>query len=263
MEQVLCPPGPNPSHDPGRGSGALSEQPPPEPAKVQIPERRVAAEDPERGRHLAMTSQPLLFVVLDLTGTFVFALNGALTAVHAARLDVVGVLTLGVITALGGGIVRDVLIGSIPPAAFRDWRYLALAVGGGLVAFALSRWLDRLENPILMFDAVGLSVFAVLGASKAIAFGLGIGPAIILGAVTGVGGGTIRDALLRQIPSVLHSDLYAIPALVGAAITVGTIRAGVYGIAAALAAAAVCFVIRMLGIRFGLNAPAPPGRKDT
>ncbi|MBV8992382.1 MAG: TRIC cation channel family protein, partial [Pseudonocardiales bacterium] len=165
------------------------------------------------------------------------------------------------ITALGGGIIRDVLIGSVPPATFRDWRYLALAVGGGLVAFALSQWLDRLEMPIIVLDAVGLSVFAVIGASKAVAFGLDVGPAIILGTITGVGGGTIRDTLVRQIPSVLHSELYAIPALIGAAITVATIRAGVYGIAAALAAAAVCFVIRMLGIRFNLHAPAPPGIK--
>jgi uncharacterized membrane protein YeiH len=210
-----------------------------------------------------MTTESPLLLALDLTGTFVFALNGALTAVHAARLDIVGVLTLGMITALGGGIIRDVLIGSVPPAAFRDWRYLALAAGGGLVAFALSHWLDRLEIPIIVLDAVGLSVFAVIGASKALAFGLDVGPAIILGTLTGVGGGTIRDTLVRQIPSVLHSELYAIPALIGAAVTVATIRAGVYGVTAALAAAAVCFVIRMLGVRFSINAPAPPGTKDT
>jgi len=210
-----------------------------------------------------MTTESPLLLALDLTGTFVFALNGALTAVHAARLDIVGVLTLGMITALGGGIIRDVLIGSVPPAAFRDWRYLALAAGGGLVAFTLSHWLDRLEIPIIVLDAVGLSVFAVIGASKALAFGLDVGPAIILGTITGVGGGTIRDTLVRQIPSVLHSELYAIPALIGAAVTVATIRAGVYGVTAALAAAAVCFVIRMLGVRFSINAPAPPGTKDT
>jgi uncharacterized membrane protein YeiH len=210
-----------------------------------------------------MTTELPLLLALDLTGTFAFALNGALTAVHAARLDIVGVLALGMITALGGGIIRDVLIGSVPPATFRDWRYLALAAGGGLVAFALSQWLDRLEMPIIVLDAVGLSVFAVIGASKALAFGLDVGPAIILGTITGVGGGTIRDALVRQIPSVLHSELYAIPALIGAAVTVATIRAGVYGIAAALGAAAVCFVIRMLGVRFSLNAPAPPGTKGT
>jgi uncharacterized membrane protein YeiH len=208
-----------------------------------------------------MTTELPLVLALDLTGTFVFALNGALTAVQAARLDIVGVLTLGVITALGGGIIRDVLIGSVPPATFRDWRYLALAAGGGLIAFALSQWLRRLEMPITVLDAVGLSVFAVIGASKAVAFGLDVGPAIILGTITAVGGGTIRDTLVRQIPSVLHSELYAIPALIGAAVTVVTIRAGVYGVAAALAAAAVCFVIRMLGVRFRLNAPAPPGAR--
>jgi uncharacterized membrane protein YeiH len=208
-----------------------------------------------------MTTELPLVLALDLTGTFVFALNGALTAVQAARLDIVGVLTLGMITALGGGIIRDVLIGSVPPATFRDWRYLVLAAGGGLIAFALSQWLRRLEMPIVVLDAVGLSVFAVIGASKAVAFGLDVGPAIILGTITAVGGGTIRDTLVRQIPSVLHSELYAIPALIGAAVTVATIRAGVYGVAAALAAAAICFVIRMLGVRFRLNAPAPPGTR--
>jgi uncharacterized membrane protein YeiH len=208
-----------------------------------------------------MTTELPLVLALDLTGTFVFALNGALTAVQAARLDIVGVLALGMITALGGGIIRDVLIGSVPPATFRDWRYLALAVGGGLIAFVLSQWLRRLEMPIIVLDAVGLSVFAVIGASKAVAFGLDVGPAIILGTITAVGGGTIRDTLVRQIPSVLHSELYAIPALIGAVVTVATIRAGVYGVAAALAAAAICFVIRMLGVRFRLNAPAPPGTR--
>lgn len=207
-----------------------------------------------------MTEPPLL-LALDLIGTFVFAVNGALTGLEAARLDIVGMVTLGMVTAVGGGIVRDVLIGSVPPATFRDWRYLALAAGGGLIAFALSQWLDRLEMPIIVLDAVGLSVFAVIGASKALNFGLDVGPAIILGTITGVGGGTIRDTLVRQIPSVLHSELYAIPALIGAAVTVATIRAGVYGIAAALGAAAVCFVIRMLGVRFSLNAPTPPGIK--
>jgi uncharacterized membrane protein YeiH len=206
-----------------------------------------------------MTTEPPLLVVLDLIGTFVFGLNGALTAVRATRLDVVGVVTLGMITAMGGGIIRDVLIGDVPPATLRDWRYLALAAGGGLLAFALSHWLHRLEMPINVLDAVGLSVFAVIGASKAAAFGLGVWPAIILGTITGVGGGTIRDSLLGRVPSVLRSELYAIPALAAAAVTVAAIQMGVYGLAAALSAAAVCFVIRMLGVAFGLNAPGPPG----
>jgi uncharacterized membrane protein YeiH len=176
-----------------------------------------------------MHAEPTLLLALDLTGTFVFGLNGALTAVRAARLDVVGVVTLGMMTALGGGVIRDVLIGSIPPATFLDWRYFALAAGGGLIAFALSKRLSRLETPITVLDAIGLSVFAVIGASKAIDFGLGITPAVLLGVVTAVGGGTIRDTLVRQIPTVLRSELYAIPALVGAAITVATMRIGVYG----------------------------------
>jgi uncharacterized membrane protein YeiH len=208
-----------------------------------------------------MTTASPLLLALDLTGTFAFGLNGALTAVRATRLDIVGVLTLGVITAMGGGIIRDVLIGDVPPATLRDWRYLALAVGGGLVAFALSQWLHRLESPINVLDAVGLSVFAVIGASKALAFGLGVGPAIVLGTITGVGGGTIRDTLIGQVPIVLRSELYAIPASIAAGITVATIRMGVYGLPAALAAAAVCFVVRMLGVHFGLNAPGPPGAR--
>lgn len=209
-----------------------------------------------------MTAEPPLLLVLDLLGTFAFGLNGALTAVRAAQLDIVGVVTLGVITAMGGGIIRDVLIGDVPPATFRDWRYLALAVLGGLVAFALSHWLDRLEAPINVLDAIGLSVFAVIGASKAMAFGLGVGPAIVLGAVTGVGGGTIRDTLVRQVPSVLRSDLYAIPALIAAALTVAAVHLGIYGLPAALAAAAICFAVRMLGVVLGLNAPRPPGARN-
>ncbi|MCV7178328.1 trimeric intracellular cation channel family protein [Mycolicibacterium sphagni] len=206
-----------------------------------------------------MIGEPPLLLVLDLIGTFVFGLNGALTAVRAARLDVVGVVTLGMTTALGGGIIRDVLIGFIPPATFRDWRYFALAFAGALIAFALSRGLARLEIPITVFDAIGLSVFAVLGASTAMRHSLGIAPSILLGVVTAVGGGTLRDVLIRQIPTVLRSELYAIPALVAAAITVAAIHFHVYGVPAALGAVAACFVIRMLGVRFGLNLPGPPG----
>jgi len=206
-----------------------------------------------------MTTESPLLLALDLTGTFAFALNGALTAVRTVRLDIVGVVTLGMITALGGGILRDILINALPPATFRDWRYLSVAAIGGLIAFGLGRWLDRMIVPITVLDALGLSLFAVTGASKALSFGLGAGQAVILGAITGVGGGTIRDVLIRQVPTVLSSGLYAIPALVAAAVTVGTERAGVYGVPAALGAATACFVIRMIGVRYGLNAPRPPG----
>lgn len=206
-----------------------------------------------------MDTQPPLLFALDLTGTFVFGLNGALTALRATHLDVVGVVTLGMMTALGGGVIRDVLIGSIPPATFVSWPYFALAVSGALIAFALNNVLARWEMSITVLDAIGLSVFAVIGTTKALAYGLGVAPAALLGVITAVGGGTIRDTMVGQVPSVLRSELYAIPALVGAALTVLAIKLDVYNLATALAAAAVCFVIRMLGVRYQLNAPRPPG----
>src|SRR3954452_18149060 len=107
-----------------------------------------------------MSVGPPLLLALDLTGTFAFAVNGALTAVRAARLDIVGVVALGMITALGGGIIRDVLIHRLPPATFSDWRYLAVAAAGGLIAFVSGRHLERLNTPITVLDAAGLSLFA-------------------------------------------------------------------------------------------------------
>jgi uncharacterized membrane protein YeiH len=203
-----------------------------------------------------------LLIALDLAGTFAFALNGALTAVRAAKLDIVGVVTLGMVTAVGGGIVRDILLGAVPPATFNDWRYLTVAAAGGLIAFALGRRLDRLADPIIAFDAMGLSLFAVTGALKGVDYGIGPMQAIILGAVTAVGGGTIRDTMLGRIPSVLRSELYAIPALVAATIVVLGERAGANALAPALIGAAVCFAIRMLGVRYDLQAPRPPAHPE-
>jgi uncharacterized membrane protein YeiH len=208
-----------------------------------------------------------VLLALDLTGVFAFAVNGALTALRVVRLDIVGVITLGMITALGGGIIRDVLLDSLPPATFSDWRYLAVAAGGGLVAFLFGRHLDRLATVLTVADAAGLSLFAVTGASKAFQLGLGPAPAVILGAVTGAGGGTLRDVLVRRIPSVLTSGLYATPALLGATATVVALETGGYGLGTAIAAAALCFLVRMVAVRFRLNAPTPrtapePGPDD-
>jgi uncharacterized membrane protein YeiH len=203
-----------------------------------------------------------VLLVLDLVGTFAFALNGALTAVRAAHVDIVGVVTLGMITAVGGGIIRDILLGALPPATFVDWRYLAVAAAGGLIAFVFSRGLSRFASPIDVLDAAGLSLFAITGAGKALELGVGPVQAIILGTVTGVGGGTMRDVLIGQVPSVLSSGLYAIPALVGAALVVVATSSGldqVLGAPVALGAAVVCFLIRMVGLHFGLDAPRPPG----
>src|SRR5918911_4348672 len=157
-----------------------------------------------------MGFQAPLLLALDLAGTFAFAVNGALTALRMVRLDIVGVVTLGMVTALGGGIIRDVLLDSLPPATFSNWRYLAVAAGGGLVAFLFGRRLERLNTPITVLDAAGLSLFAVTGASKAIALGFGPAQAVIVGAMTAVGGGTLRDVLIRQIPPVLRRGPFAL-----------------------------------------------------
>jgi uncharacterized membrane protein YeiH len=202
-----------------------------------------------------MDTTSALFLVLDLTGVFAFALNGALTAVQVARLDIVGVVTLGIVTALGGGIIRDVFLDALPPATFSDWRYLAVAAVGGLVAFVFGRRLERWINPILVLDAAGLSLFAVTGALKTLDYGGGPAQAVILGAVTAVGGGTVRDVLIGRIPVVLRNELYAVPALVGALLLVTAAKLGAPDVAAAVGGAVLCFAIRMLGVRFGLEAP--------
>lgn len=204
---------------------------------------------------------PGALLAVDLAGTAVFALNGALTAIRAARLDIVGVLALGMMTALGGGVIRDVIIDSLPPATFRDWRYLVVAAAGALVAFTWGRRLDRAGFAIEVLDAVGLSLFAVAGATKALGAGLGPLQAVILGGVTAVGGGTVRDVMIGRVPTVLWSGLYAVPALVGAAIAVVGVEMGADTGARVWVmtsvGALVCFVIRLVGIRFDLNAPAP------
>ncbi|MGH7912715.1 MAG: trimeric intracellular cation channel family protein [Candidatus Dormibacteraceae bacterium] len=202
-----------------------------------------------------MIADPTLLIVLELIGTFVFGLNGALTAMAAERLDLVGVVVLGMMTALGGGIVRDILIGALPPATFRDWRYLVVALGSAAVAFLTRRYLTRVMRAINLFDAAGLSLFCVTGTTVAFAHGLGPLQSTILGAITAVGGGTIRDVIIRRVPVVLTSGLYAVPALVGAAITAVALDLRFYSVVVAPAAALVCFAIRLVGLRYNLNVP--------
>jgi len=200
-------------------------------------------------------------VVLDLVGTFAFALNGALIAVRTTRLDIVGVVTLGMITALGGGTIRDVFLAALPPATFVDWRYLVVAAVGGLLAFLTGHYLERIYGAINVLDAAGLSLFAVTGALKALDLGFGPAQAVVVGGITGVGGGTLRDVLIRQVPSVLSSGLYAVPAIVGATAVVVADLLGGRGPVAAVGAAGLCFAIRMLGVHFDVDAPLPPGSR--
>jgi uncharacterized membrane protein YeiH len=201
---------------------------------------------------------PTLLLVLNLAGTFVFGLSGGLAGVQK-RLDAFGVVVLAVVVGLAGGITRDLLIG-IPPQTFRDWRYLAAAGGAGLFTFVAPPALERLERPILILDAAGLALFCVTGASTAIDHHVGTAGAIVLGAITGVGGGVLRDVLVREIPVVLRTGLYAIPALIGAAIVVTASESGTHNLAFPIIGATVCFLIRVAGVYFDLNIPQAPGR---
>lgn len=211
-----------------------------------------------------MSTGATLQLALDLAGTFVFGLNGALTAMEAENLDIVGVVALAVITALGGGIIRDVLIGSLPPAAFRDWRYLAVGGGAGVAAFVAHQLWLRVQASITLFDAAGLALFCVTGTTTAFAAHLGPFQSVILGTITGVGGGTARDIVIRRVPTVLSSGLYAIPAACGATLTAVALALHFYSDTVAVLAAALCFSIRMVGVRFNLNAPTPrPGPSAT
>jgi uncharacterized membrane protein YeiH len=194
-------------------------------------------------------------LLLELVGVFAFALDGALVAMRATHLDLFGVVALGVVTAVGGGILRDVLLGELPPATFRTWYYLATATGGALVAFWGHRLLARMSRPILVFDTIGLSLFSVTGAQLALDAGVGAGQAILLGGLTGVGGGTLRDVLVRRVPSVLTGGLYAVPALVGAVVAVlGTVLGFSPG-ASAFVGGVLCAALRTGGVLGGWHAP--------
>jgi uncharacterized membrane protein YeiH len=195
-----------------------------------------------------------LVLVLDLIGTFVFALAGATAGVRR-HLDLFGVLVLSFAAATAGGIVRDVLIGAVPPAAMSDWRYVAASILAGIVTFRWSGVIERLRNPVRMFDAAGLALFAVAGAHKALAFGLNPVMAALLGMLTGIGGGIVRDLLLAQIPLVLRSELYAVAALAGAIVVVLGDRLSLDPVATALTGAVLCFSLRMIALRLGWRLP--------
>ena len=201
-------------------------------------------------------------VVLDLLGIFVFAITGGLVAVRKT-LDVFAVLVLAGATGLGGGFIRDVLIGAVPPAALADWRYLLVPVAAGLVTFWFHPALGRMERVVNVFDAAGLSLFCVTGALKALAFGLGPVPAALLGMVTGIGGGMVRDVLAGRVPVVFRGELYATPALVGATIAVLAHRAGLGSVLVTLPAAGLCFGWGLLAMRLGWTAPSPTGTPST
>ena len=200
-----------------------------------------------------------LLFALELVGTFVFALSGAIAGVKR-RLDLFGVLVLAFVAGNVGGITRDVLIGATPPAPISDWRYLGVSLLAGVLAFWWYPNLDRLWSSVLVFDGAGLALFAVSGTQKALAYGLDPVMAALLGMLTGIGGGMARDVLLADIPTVLRADLYAVAALAGSAVVVIGHALQLPSGASTMTGAILCFGLRLIAIRRGWRLPVahPP-----
>ncbi|WP_460116892.1 trimeric intracellular cation channel family protein [Pseudomonas sp. S2_C03] len=191
----------------------------------------------------------------DLAGTAVFAIEGAITAMRS-DLDLLGVMVISFIVALGGGVTRDLLIGATPPNAIRDWRYPALAFSMGALAFIFHEHvLGWSGSTLIVLDAAGLALFAVAGAQKALNFGITPFVAMLMGTITGVGGGVLRDIVLARVPMVLQADLYASSAFVGAATLIISRRLGLPPVAAAFLAGAACLLLRLLSVHFGWQLP--------
>ncbi|WP_173534888.1 trimeric intracellular cation channel family protein [Streptomyces sp. CNQ-509] len=193
---------------------------------------------------------------LDLAGIFVFGISGALLAVRK-NFDVFGIAVLALATGLGGGLLRDLVIGAVPPAAFTEPGYLFTPLVAALLVVFLHPEVERITSAVMVFDAAGLGLFCVTGTLKAYEYGLGLTSAAVLGLTSAAGGGVVRDLLAGEVPSLLRWDreMYAVPALVGAVATALLIRFGQVGPATATAAAAVAFVLRLLALRFRWRAP--------
>lgn len=196
----------------------------------------------------------MLLSVLSLIGTFVFAISGAIAGIRR-QLDIFGILVLSFVAANFGGVMRDLLIGSLPPDAIKQWPYLVVSLAAGLFAFYWTSLIAKLSNPVLVFDAAGLAIFAVTGTQKALDFGLNPIMSIILGMLTGIGGGLARDILLNEIPVVLRSDIYAVAALAGASVVVVGKLAHISVYFATILGAIICFTLRMLAIYHRWHLP--------
>ena len=195
---------------------------------------------------------------LDLVGVFVFGLSGGLLAV-AKRFDVFGVLVLAGAAALGGGVLRDVLLGDVPPVGISDWRLAGAAVLAGLVTFVWHPAVTRVARFVLVLDAAGLGLFCVSGTVKALDLGANALTAVVVGVLTGIGGGALRDLLAGEVPqTIARRELYATPALLGAVAVVLLDAAGGLTAAVPFAVAAAVFAVRLLAVRFGVEAPRSP-----
>jgi uncharacterized membrane protein YeiH len=202
--------------------------------------------------------------VLDLVGIFVFAISGALLAVRK-NFDVFGIAVLAEVTALGGGLFRDLIIGAVPPAAFTDLGYFSTPLLAALLVFFLHPEVERTQVAVNVFDAAGLGLFCVAGTTKAYEYGLGLTQSAALGLATAVGGGVLRDVLANEVPSLLRwdRDLYAVPAMVGAAMVVVCIRYDMLTTFTSGLAVVTAFVLRLLAMRYHWRAPRAWHRRST
>jgi len=195
------------------------------------------------------------YFLLDLAGTFAFAISGA-TAARQKGLDLFGISAIAFIVACGGGMIRDICIGAIPPAGLTNSNYLIVSMAATIITIAFYPIVQKLNRPVIFFDAAGLSLFSVTGAQKAIVFGHNAEVAILLGVITAVGGGVIRDILLGRVPAILQKEIYASAALVGAMIvTFGNEIKGIFHDWTGLIAFIICFSLRLLAIRYHWNLP--------
>jgi uncharacterized membrane protein YeiH len=201
-----------------------------------------------------------LFVLLDLIGTFVFAISGAIAA-KQRNLDLFGIIAVAFVVACGGGIMRDVCIGALPPVGLSNWHYLAASIVAAAMTILAYPLVKRLGHPVLWFDAIGLGLFAVSGAHKALAYGHNAEVAILLGMGTAVGGGTLRDILLARVPVILQREIYASAALLGAVIQVIVEQSGLSQPWTPWAATFVCVGLRLLSLRFHWQLPTFARRK--
>lgn len=205
-----------------------------------------------------MTDISPLLLAMDLTGVFIFGLTGGTLAVRR-QLDIFGVIVLSMVTALAGGLLRDLMIGAVPPASLRDDRYLIAALLSGLVAFFFHPQINRLVKPVMVLDAAGLGLFAVAGCGKALTYGLTPVPAVLLGVLTACGGGVVRDVLVAEVPRVLREEIYAMAALLAAVIVIAGAELGLPRAPVAIAAALACFLLRVVSVWRGWSAPRAPG----
>ena len=196
----------------------------------------------------ALIRHDRLLSVADIAGTFLFAIEGA-TAAVTGDLDLLGLMVLAFSTALAGGITRDLLIGAVPPQSLRDWRYPTVAFTGAAIVFFLHPLFENLPTqPLIVLDAAALALFAVAGTEKALKYKMHPLVAALLGTITAVGGGTIRDVFLAQIPNVLRADVYATAALIGSAVMIIARRWRMGDTPSALLGGATCFLIRLISV---------------